>query len=215
MRIYQGGTYTFSCSVATSAGLVGVVTTPPLITIFRASDMLPIITSQAMPVVAGASGLYLYRWTPDITAIEDDYIALVSYVTSLQTLSNQFLDKVHVGDARVTDVVARDSTVAKDATVAHDSTVAHASDILAISPTTNATILQILTKVNALPADPASNTVVNTLVPLISDVRDYTLGTWTIDKTQTPNLLSIFRISGTLLKTFRVFENTSTAYRQA
>src|ERR1039458_8502491 len=154
MRIYQGDTYTFSCTVPATAG---TVTTAPLITIFAASTLTPVVTSQAMPIVPGSERLYLYRWMAPTTAAEDDYIAIVSYVASSLTETGLFLEKVHVGGVGLPGVVALDETGVKDATVAKDAPVAHQTDIAGITPATNATIQGILTKVTALPADPASN----------------------------------------------------------
>jgi hypothetical protein len=100
-------------------------------------------------------------------------------------------------------VAAKDATCAKDATVAHDTTVAHITDLSALSPANNPIIQQILAKVINLPSDPASNTVVNTLAPLIGDVRDFALGSWSLDRSVNPQVMTLYRLDGTVLATFQ------------
>jgi hypothetical protein len=202
--IYQGDSYTFLCNLANSDGsLPTTISTPPRITVFNALTGTPIVPDTAMVAVAGVNGLYGYSWAIPLTAASGDYVAISSFVTNARNVLNQFLEKVRVGDSRILDVAAKDATCAKDATVAHDTTVAHITDLSALSPANNPIIQQILAKVINLPSDPASNTVVNTLAPLIGDVRDFALGSWSLDRSVNPQVMTLYRLDGTVLATFQ------------
>src|ERR1039457_2108004 len=111
--IYPGDTYSFLCNVAAD-GVVPTVTTAPLITVFNIATRAPVVTSQAMPAVAGTQGLYGYTWSIPTTIPNGDYAAIVSYATSALTVLNQFLSRLRLGDSNINAVVAKDSTVAKD-----------------------------------------------------------------------------------------------------
>ena len=203
--VYQGDNFTFLCNLANTDGtLPSAITTPPRITVFNALTGTPIVTDTAMPVVAGVNGLYGYNWAIPSTVATGDYVAIVSFVTNARNVLNQFLEKVRVGDSRILDVAAKDATCAKDATVAHETTVAHITDLAAISPTNNTVIQQILAKVSNLPADPASNTAVNGLLPLIGDVRDFVLGSWSLDRSVNPQVMTLYRLDGSILTTFQM-----------
>jgi len=212
--IYQNDTYSFICNLASRTDVAPVVTTAPIVTIFNAVTLLPAVTSQAMALVAGTVGLYAYPWSIPSALPSGDYLAIVSYVVDGVTVSNQYLDRVRVGDTNIIGPVATDATVAKDSTVAKDATVAHQSDLGALNPSVNTVFQQILNQVNRLPADPASITYLATMSNLIADCRDYALGTWVIDKTQNPPVLTLARVGGGVLATFTVSETTTSAIRQ-
>jgi DNA-directed RNA polymerase subunit F len=211
--IYQNDNYNFLCSIPTPSGQdpATYVTIKPLITVFAVRAGTVYANAVQMTLIPGTDGLYKYAWNIPADAPVDDYVALVNYSTNDKMVQNQFLERVRVGDSRVVDVVAKDATVAKEATTAKDLTVAHIGDLAAVSPEKNTTIQEILSKVSALPADPASNAKVNELMPYLNDIRGFAIGNWTRDLNA--GTLTIFNVDGSLLATFRIQETEASASR--
>jgi hypothetical protein len=210
--IYSGDIYNFVLSLTHTDGTTPNVTVTPLITIIQLSTNLPVATIQTMTVITGTAVAYSYAWNT-VGVSDGDYAAVVSYAVDGTTINNRYLERVHVGDSRVTGPVALDATVAHDATVAKDSTVAHITDLGAIDPANSATILAIKAKTDTLPVNPASQDTLNTALALINDIHDVSMGTWTIDKTQNPKILSLHRLDGSVLVSFQVTEDSNSAAR--
>ena len=64
-------------------------------------------------------------------------------------------------------------------------------------------------------ATPASQDSLTTILSLLTDVHDAQLGTWSVDKTQDPKVMTFKRLDGTVLATFQVNEDASSAARTA
>ena len=74
-------------------------------------------------------------------------------------------------------------------------------------------MLAIKARTDTLPANPASQDSLTTLLSLLTDVHDAQLGTWSVDKTQNPKILTFKRLDGTTLASFQVTEDSSSAAR--
>jgi hypothetical protein len=209
---YPGDIKTIVLSITNAGGTAPNVTVAPVISIVRASDNTLMVNSQPMTAMALTQVIYTYRW--DTTgATNDDYVAVVSYAADGLTISGRYLATISLGDSRITGIVALDATVAKDLTVAKDSTVAHFTDLATISPDVSQTVQAIKAKTDNLPPDPASLTVLNTVAQNVQDLHDYETGTWTIDKTQSPQVLTILRPSGGVLARFQLTDSTTATNR--
>jgi len=97
--------------------------------------------------------------------------------------------------------------------VAKDASVAHLTDLATINPNTSSVILAIQAKTANLPAIPAAQSDVTALVQFLTDIHDTVLGTWIVDKTQNPKVLSFLRLNGSTLATFTVTEDDNSAAR--
>ena len=210
--LYPGDIRTFLLSLSHTDGSAPTVTTAPLITVIRLIDGVSVTTAQAMVLVTGTSLVYAYPWNTAGLA-NGDYLAVVSYAADGATINGRFLENVRLGDTRVTGLVALDSTVAHDATVAKDATVAHLADLATINPSTSAAVLGIKAKTDTLPTNPASQDSLLALTQLITDVHDVSLGTWVVDKTQNPKVLTFRRLDGSVLANFQITEDTNSATR--
>lgn len=163
-----------------------------------------------MTLISGSSAVYTYNWNTTGTG-NGMYVALVSYAVSGTPYSGVFLERVQLGDSRVTGVVALDATVAKDSTVAHDATVFKITDFIA--PSADAVIQQILGFVQRIPTAPATETTLATVASGVQDIRDYSLGTWVLDKVH--NTLTLNRVGGGVLATFNLVNNANNSNRVA
>jgi len=210
--IYSGDTYNFLLSLNHTDGTVPSVSVAPLITIVQMGSNLPVASAQAMTLVPGTTLVYAYAWSTAGVA-DGDYLAVVSYAADGATINNRFLERVRIGDSRITGLVALDQTVARDATVAKDATVAHQTDLAALNPANSATVLAIKAKTDSLPINPASQDTLVTLLGLLTDTHDASLGTWTIDKTQNPKVMNFLRLDGSVLASFQVTEDSNSAAR--
>lgn len=209
--VYSGDTHQFVLSITKSDGSDPLVTATPTITVVRLRDQVALVTAQAMTLITGTQEIYTYAW--HTTGVEDgDYLAFVSYATDGVVVTSRYLDRVRIGDARVTGVVAQDATVAKDGTVAKDATVAKASAVGQL-PTMSETLARIESKVNQLPVRPADEATLEVLEAMLQDVKDAELGTWIIDKTVNPKVLSLRRLDGTTLAQYQLSEDDVTAVR--
>jgi hypothetical protein len=210
---YPGDLYNFILSITTATGAAPSITAAPVITIVSLGTNTAIVSSQAMTVIAGTSNqVYTYNW--NTTSLPDgDYIALVSYGHDGITINSELLQKVTLGDTFITGVVALDATVAKNATVALDATVAHQADVAAIDPDTSSVVLAIQAKTANLPSNPASTTDVTNLLALITQVSNAVLGTWVVNKTVSPNVLTFFNPDNSVLATFSLTDSTASSNR--
>lgn len=210
--IYPGDLVRFFLSITNTDGSDPDVTVAPVITIVRARDGQAVVTAAAMTLVAGTQKLYQNIW--DSAGVEDgEYYALVSYVADGVTVSNRFLNNVRLGDSRVTGVVALDATVAKEGTTAKDATVAHASDLAGLNPDNSSAVQSIKAKTDLLPNDPASETTLASVLALLVDLNDATLGSWRIDKTVNPQTITFLRPDGSTLASFSLSESDTESLR--
>lgn len=210
--IYPGDIKNLILSITRSDGTVPVTTVNPVISVIRLVDQVTVVSSQPMTLIAGTQAVWFYAWNT-ANAQTGDYVAIVSYASDSLTISGRFVEAIRLGDTRITGTVALDSTVAKDATVAKDSTVAHLADLATISPDNSETVQAIAAKTANLPVDPASLTALSTAIQNVQDLHDYNNGTWTIDKTQNPQVLTILRPSGGVLVKFQLTDSGSATAR--
>lgn len=136
------------------------------------------------------------------------------------TVSNQLIserDKLHIGDSNITGQVALNATVAQNATVAKDATVMKSSQYVApgsdpivqgINTATATTLTQTSSLVTLL-----GTLAQGTLSGLIQDVYDNLFGSWSIDQTVNPPVLTISRINGTTIATFQLINNNTVTQR--
>jgi hypothetical protein len=204
--IYPGDNYTILFSLSNANGSTPNVTTAPLLTVIQLSTGNPVVSAQAMTLVTGTTLVYSYPW--NTTGLQNgDYLAVVSYAAGGNTFNGQFLEQLRLGDTNITGPVALAANVALNATVAKDATVAHLTDLATINPNTSTVVLAIQSAVNAIPNNLATQDSVNLLVSLLTDVHDGQFGTWSVDKTQSPKMLSFYRLDGSVLATYAVTED--------
>ena len=189
-----------------------MTTVNPVVTIVRLVDGVVVVNSQAMTLLAGTQAVWTYPWNTT-GAMNGNYVSIVSYASDGLTISGRLLSALTLGDSRITGTVALDSTVAKDATVAKDSTVAHFTDLASVLPDTSATVLAIKAKTDNLPAAPADNAVLSTVAANVQDLHDFNSGTWTIDKTQNPQVLTILRPSGAVFLKLQLTDSSTATVR--
>lgn len=136
------------------------------------------------------------------------------------TISNQLIsstDKFHIGDSFITGPAALNATVALDSTVAKDATVFKAVQYVApqndpMVQTINTSVATILT--NSTNEVALLGTLTQgTIAGLLQDVYDNVFGSWNIDQTQNPPVLSIKRINGTVIATFQLVNNNTATQR--
>jgi hypothetical protein len=204
--IYPGDTYTLLLNIPPVSGAAATVTTAPLVTVIQLSTGTPVVSAQAMTLVAGSMTVYSYSWNT-ASLQNGDYLALVSYAANGVTYNGVFLEQLRLGDTNITGPVALAANVALNATVAKDATVAHLTDLATINPNTSTVVLAIQSAVNAIPNNLATQDSVNMLLSLLTDVHDGQFGTWSVDKTQSPKVLTFYRLDGSVLATYAVTED--------
>lgn len=210
---YPGDSYTFLLTITLATGAGPTITTAPVITVVNLSTGSAVVTGQTMTAITGTSSqVYKYIWNTAGLA-DGDYIGLVSYAHDSITINSQLLEKVHLGDSRVVGVVAQDATVAKDGTVAKDSTVAHTTDLVSISPNNSSVVLAIKAKTDLLPATPADNATLIAVQSAITDIHNAVMGTWVIDKTQSPQVLTFFNSDSSVLARFQLSDGPTATNR--
>jgi hypothetical protein len=212
MAVYPGDTVTFFLSMVNTTGADPSVTVAPSLTIINAQTGAAVsgFSGLSMTLLSGTRRTYVYRWSIPNNVSAGDYFSIVTTSYDSVVLNSAFLDKVRVGDSRITGVVSLDATVAKDSTVAKDLTVAHVSDINAISPANSSIIAAIKNKTDLITGDPSTGSSISALSALINDIRDTVGGSWIIDKTTTPNTLTVRRISdNSVLFTYHLTDDSS------
>jgi hypothetical protein len=214
MPVYQSDNHVFILSIIKSDGTAPSVTSSPTITIINARTAASVISAQSMTLVSGTQAIYTYLWTVAPAATNDDYFSIVSYAADGITITNRFLERVRVGDTRISGLLALDATVAKDSTVAKDTTVAKAADLAAINPNSSTAVLAIKAKTDLLPADPASQATITSLSKMSTDIRDSMVGKILIDRTVTPATMTIYHLdNATPLATFTLTEDSNQTLR--
>jgi hypothetical protein len=210
---YAGDTKYLTLSIIRSDGTAPSVTVVPSVTVIRLADQVVVVNAQLMTLIPGTQAIYTYPWAIDPSALNGDYVSLVSYASDGITVSGRMLETLTLGDSRITGVVALDSTVAKNATVAKDATVAHLTDLALVDPDASDLIQAIKLKTDNLPVDPASQTQLVTVLQVAQDFSDYQMGTWTIDKTANPQVLTVLRPSGAVIARFQLTDGPSATTR--
>lgn len=211
--LYVGDTETLTFSLSHSDGSSPTVTVTPLITIIKVETGASVVSSASMTLLTGTNLTYYYNFVTTGLSI-GHYIAVVSYVADGNTISNLFLKNIRLGDTYITGIVALDATVAKNATVALAATTATPTQVAAVNPNISTEVLAIRAAVDTLPTNPADNDLLTTLGHTLTDVKDATLGTWLIDKTVNPNILTYKRTNNsTTMSTYTLSENSTSAQR--
>jgi hypothetical protein len=165
-----------------------------------------------MVLITGSQAVYNYPWST--TGLSNgDYLAIVSYASDGLTINGRCLEVFHLGDTNVTGPVSLAAVVALNSTVAKDATVAHMVDLATISPDASPAVLAIKAKTDNLPFDPASLTVLNQVGANVQGLFNAQFGTWTIDKTQTPQVLTILSPVGGVVATFTLTDSGSATQR--
>ena len=209
---YPGDTKTLVLSIIKADGTAPNVTVAPTVAVVQLSSGSTVLAATSMTLIAGTQAVYIYRWAT--TGMSNgDYASIVSYAADGITVNGRLLEVFHIGDTMISGAVALDATVAKDSTVAKDATVAHQGDLAAMSPDNSPIVLSIKLKTDNLPADPVSAATLESTIDNVQDLHDYQLGTWTIDKTQVPNILTILSPSSQVVARFALSDNISTTQR--
>jgi hypothetical protein len=153
-------------------------------------------------------GAYEYVW--NTTGMDDgNYLALTSYTANEVTVTQRLLGKVQVGDTRLTGKVALEATAAKDLLISKAATTVQA--FAYVSPNSSLILQDIWEKVDSIPACPASQTALASLLSLLTDIKDQTLGSWVANKRM--NTLTFLRENGQVLKVLKLTNDDSLASR--
>jgi hypothetical protein len=215
--------YTFTCNSASGAtqthagsGTVGTspnVTTSPVVQIVQLNGFAAMLGSAApMIAIDDTDQVWTYSWSIG-AATSGQYVAIASYVVDGNTFNSVPIEKITVGDSRITGAVALDATVAHDATCAQDATVAHVTDLATINPNTSPVILAIQASTANLPIDPAGMTLLSSYLQDVVDLHDVALGNQIIDKTQTPPLFTMKRLDNSVLANFNISDDSNQTTR--
>lgn len=210
--LYPGDIKNLVLSITNTAGTAPNVTVAPVVSVIQLSTGTTVLTAAPMSIMAGTQVVYTYQW-PTTGLSNGDYVAIVSYAADGLTINGRLLEVFHLGDTNVTGVVALDATVSKDSTVAKDATVAHVTDLASVSPDSSVTVLAIKAKTDNLPVDPASSTVLNAVGANVQSLFNFQFGTWTIDKTQNPQVLTILSPGGLTVATFTLTDSPTSTQR--
>lgn len=210
--LYPGDVKNLVLSITNSAGTDPSVSVAPTVSVIQLATGTSVLTGQAMTKITGTQAIYTFPWATTGLA-KGDYVAIVSYAADSVTINARLLEFFRLGDTNITGVVALDATTAKDATVARDATVAHQTDLTLLSPDNSQTVLAIKAKTDALPIDPASMTALAALIGNAQELHDYQFGTWTIDKTQSPQILTILSPAQEALASFTLTDSPTATQR--
>jgi hypothetical protein len=194
--IYPGDSYTLLLNIPPVAGAAATITTAPLISVIQLSSGTPVVSAQPMTFVTGTTSIYSYLWNTS-SLINGDYLAVVSYAANGVTYNGIFLEHVRLGDTYVTGPVALNATVALAANTATPA------DVAAVNPNTSSAIAAIQSAIAALPDTLATQESVNLLTSLVTDVHDYSFGTWSVNKTVSPKVLTCYSLDGSVLASSR------------
>ena len=198
---YPGDVYFLVLPLSRADGATPAVAMPPLITIVNLQTGVAAVSpAPQMTLQSGMASTYVYRW--DTSGLSNGtYLASVTYAVDGVAFTNQFLEKVSLGDSRIIGQVAQEATTAKELTVAKDATVLHNADFSFVD--TSAVLQAILTKLSGVTSKDDLAAVAATL----QDVRDAATGTWVVDKVA--GTLTMRRPNGSALAVFNLI-NTST-----
>lgn len=207
-RCYSGESYSFLLFLMRNDGTPLQVTSLPLLTVVRLADEQPVVSQAEMQRLEDMPGAYEYVW--NTTGIDDgNYLALTSYTANEVTVTQRLLGKVQVGDTRLTGKVALEATAAKDLLIAKAATTVQA--FAYVSPNSSLILQDIWEKVDSIPACPASQTALASLLSLLTDIKDQTLGSWVANKRM--NTLTFLRENGQVLKVLKLTNDDSLASR--
>jgi hypothetical protein len=207
-RCYSGESYSFLLFLMRNDGTPIQVTPLPLLTVVRLADEQPVVSQAEMQRLEDMPGAYEYVW--NTTGIDDgNYLALTSYTANEVTVTQRLLGKVQVGDTRLTGKVALEATAAKDLLIAKAATTVQA--FAYVSPNSSLILQDIWEKVDSIPACPASQTALASLLSLLTDIKDQTLGSWVANKRM--NTLTFLRENGQVLKVLKLTNDDSLASR--
>jgi hypothetical protein len=207
-RCYSGESYSFLLFLMRNDGTPLQVTPLPLLTVVRLADEQPVVSQAEMQRLEDMPGAYEYVW--NTTGIDDgNYLALTSYTANEVTVTERLLGKVQVGDTRLTGKVALEATAAKDLLIAKAATTVQA--FAYVSPNSSLILQDIWGKVDSIPACPASQTALASLLSLLTDIKDQTLGSWVANKRM--NTLTFLRENGQVLKVLKLTNDDSLASR--
>jgi len=171
-----------------------------------------VLAANPMALLVGTQAVYTYSWSTTGMLV-GDYASIVSYAADGVTINGRLLEVFHLGDTNITGPVALAATTAQQDTVALDATVAHLTDLATINPNTSTVVLSIQAKTSNLPSDPVSYATLATLLSNVQGIHDYQFGTWTIDKTQNPNVLTILSPAQAVLASFTLSDSTTATQR--
>ena len=207
-RCYSGESYSFLLFLMRNDGTPLQVTPLPLLTVVRLADEQPVVSQAEMQRLEDMPGAYEYVW--NTTGMDDgNYLALTSYTANEVTVTQRLLGKVQVGDTRLTGKVALEATAAKDLLIAKAATTVQA--FAYVSPNSSLILQDIWEKVDSIPACPASQTALASLLSLLTDIKDQTLGSWVANKRM--NTLTFLRENGQVLKVLKLTNDDSLASR--
>ena len=207
-RCYSGESYSFLLFLMRNDGTPLQVTPLPLLTVVRLADEQPVVSQAEMQRLEDMPGAYEYVW--NTTGIDDgNYLALTSYTANEVTVTQRLLGKVQVGDTRLTGKVALEATAAKDLLISKAATTVQA--FAYVSPNSSLILQDIWEKVDSIPACPASQTALASLLSLLTDIKDQTLGSWVANKRM--NTLTFLRENGQVLKVLKLTNDDSLASR--
>ena len=209
--IYPGDTHQIVFSLSHANGTTPSVTTAPLVTVINLTTGAAVVTAAAMTLVAGTCLVYSYAWNT-AGMLNGDYLAVVSYAADGNTVNGQYLDQIRLGDTNIPGPVALNAPWRSmrpwprtRPSSSHGSGDDQSQYIVCHSGHPG--------QDGQLAGDPAAQSDVTALVQFLTDIHDTVLGTWIVDKTQNPKVLSFLRLDGSNLATFTVTEDDNSAAR--
>src|ERR1035438_5977455 len=117
-RRARGGSQ-FTLPIENADGSLPTVPTAPTIMVFNLADGSVAWPSHSMNLVVGTQLTYTAVW-PTAGQPDGTYLAVVSYSANGKAFNGKSLEKVRLGDSRVTGEVAKEATTSKEATAAKD-----------------------------------------------------------------------------------------------
>lgn len=209
MNLYPGDIKFFVLSLERADGTAPTVGVVPTIRILNlTTGEYALSTPTTMQFIAGTSRVYSYRW--DTTGLsEGSYLATVTYALDGNAYSNRLLERVQLGDSRITGEVAREATTAKEETTAKDATVLHAADFQ--TPDASVLLQGVHAKLEGYPASIPSSSDFTALRLSVDDLHDNDFGDWQIDRST--GELTLYRKNGDVLRRFTLQKTGSFSKR--
>ena len=209
---YPGDTYLFTLSLNTASGVAPTINVNPVITIVTSTGTA-LISSVNMTVIAGTQNqIWTYSWNTAGLS-NGTYLALVSYSHDSITVNSQLLERVKLGDSFVVGVVAQDSTVAKESTLIAGDGTDYLTNIIETLSANSIVLQNIQVSTDNLPLHPADNDTLTSIQTTINQLLNAQLGTWIVDKTQSPNVLTFFNPDNSVLATFQLTDSSGSSNR--
>ena len=206
--IYPGDMCIFTLPIENSDGTLPIVPTAPTIMVLNLADGSVAWPTQSMTLVVGTQLTYMAVW-PTAGQPDGTYLAVVSYSANGKAFNGKNLERVRLGDSRVTGEVAKEATTSKEATAAKDATVLHAADYT--SPNSSTMVQAVVAKLAGYPNSIPAVSDIASLSSLVNDVRDSALGRWSIDRAS--GTFNLYRVDGSLLRTFNLVKSASLSER--